>query len=117
MRPFVRTASLQNVLVVWFLLMSGTACESTSGKAAAEKAITDASLSSTVQSTLTNDRRGNFARVDVEAERGVVTLKGAVPSSEQKVRAEQLARSVKGVGQVHNHLQVQRAPTTAGKAE
>ena len=109
------TASLPHALVVWLLLMAGMACESTSGKAAAEKAISDASLSSAVQSTLTNDRRGNFARVDVEAEQGVVTLNGAVPSSEQKVRAEQLARSVKGVGQVRNHLQVQQTPTKTGK--
>ena len=112
-----RTPSLQHALVVWLLLMAATACESTSGKATAERTISDASLSSAVQSALTNDRRGHFARVDVEAEQGVVTLNGAVPSSEEKVRAGQLARSVQGVGQVRNHLQVQQTPTKTGKAE
>jgi osmotically-inducible protein OsmY len=38
-----------------------------------------------------------------------VYLTGAVESAEQKMRAEQLAQSVKGVKSVVNNLQVRRA--------
>jgi len=40
-----------------------------------------------------------------------------VTSSDDKARAEQLARSVNGVSRVHNRLQVQHEPPKTGKAE
>ena len=69
--------------------------------------VSDASISTAVQTKLTGDRVSNFTRVDVDTERGVVQLSGVVPSSEQKSRAEDLARQVNGVRQVNNNLQVQ----------
>ena len=83
-----------------------TACESTTGKTMGET-VSDASISTAVQTKLTGDRVSNFARVDVDTERGIVQLSGVVPSSEQKSRAEELAKQVNGVRRVNNNLQIQ----------
>jgi hyperosmotically inducible protein len=83
-----------------------TACESMTGKTMGQN-VSDASISTAVQTKLTGDRVSNFARVDVDTERGVVQLSGVVPSSEQKSRAEELTRQVNGVRRVNNNLQVQ----------
>ena len=83
-----------------------TACESTTGKTMGQN-VSDASVSTAVQTKLTGDRVSNFTRVDVDTERGIVQLSGVVPSSEQKSRAEELTRQVNGVRQVNNNLQIQ----------
>ncbi|HSE59432.1 MAG TPA: BON domain-containing protein [Nitrospiraceae bacterium] len=70
--------------------------------------MTDSRITATVQAKLTADRMSNFARVDVDTERGVVNLSGIVPSAEQKSRAEDLTRQVEGVKRVNNNLQIQR---------
>lgn len=84
-----------------------TACQSTTGKTAGQT-MTDSRITATVQAKLTADRMSNFARVDVDTERGVVNLSGIVPSAEQKSRAEDLTRQVEGVKRVNNNLQIQR---------
>jgi osmotically-inducible protein OsmY len=87
-------------------LMSLTACESMTGKTAG-RTVDDASTTAMVQGKLTNDRASNFSRINVDTERGVVTLNGVVRTVEEKSRAEYLARSVEGVSNVNNNLQIQ----------
>jgi len=89
-------------------------CQSVTGKTAGEN-VTDASISTAVQSKLTGDRVSNFTRVDVDTERGIVNLSGVVQSAEQKARASELARQVNGVKRVNNNLQVQDQPSKTGK--
>lgn len=87
-------------------LMSLTACESMTGKTAG-RTIDDASTTASVQGKLTSDKASNFARINVDTERGVVTLNGVVRTVEEKSRAESLARMVEGVSNVNNNLQIQ----------
>lgn len=101
-------------LCVWLMVAGLLGCQSTTGKTAGQS-MSDASISTAVQTKLTSDRVSNFARVDVDTERGVVNLSGVVPSAEQKARAEELARQVNGVTRVNNNLQIQGQPTTTGK--
>ncbi|WP_447987399.1 BON domain-containing protein [Nitrospira sp. Nam74] len=89
-------------------------CQSMTGKTAGEN-ISDASISTAVQSKLTSDRMSNFTRVDVDTERGVVNLSGVVQSAEQKARASELTRQVNGVKKVNNNLQVQDHPAKTGR--
>lgn len=96
------------LMMVGVMAGAVTACQSTTGKTMGET-VSDASISTTVQTKLTGDRVSNFTRVDVDTERGVVQLSGVVPSSEQKSRAEELTRQVNGVRRVNNNLQVQAA--------
>jgi len=86
-----------------------TACRTASDEAAGQT-ISDASISTAVQSKLTGDRISNFARVDVGADHGVVTLTGVVQSADQKKRAAELARQVQGVKRVNNNLQIEQRP-------
>ena len=100
------------VMVVAVLGLVG--CQSVTGKTAGEN-VSDASISTAVQSKLTSDRVSNFTRVDVDTERGVVNLSGVVQSAEQKARASELARQVNGVKRVNNNLQVQDQPAKTGR--
>jgi osmotically-inducible protein OsmY len=83
-----------------------TACESMTGKTAGQT-IDDATITTYVQSRLTSDKASNFSRIDVDTNRGVVTLNGVVKTGEEKSRAEYLARKVEGVTKVNNNLQIQ----------
>jgi hyperosmotically inducible protein len=87
-----------------FLSLVG--CQSTTGKTAGQT-VDDATVTAAVQSKLSSDRISNFSRIDVDTERGVVTLNGVVKSADQKMRVAELAREVNGVSTVKNNLQIQ----------
>ena len=84
-------------------------CQSTTGKTAGET-ISDASISTAVQTKLTSDRLSNFSRINVNTERGVVNLSGVVETEAQRAHAASLAQQVKGVVKVNNNLQIQNRP-------
>jgi len=68
--------------------------------------LSDAAVTSSVNTVLTTDRMLNASRIDTETRQGIVSLNGVVPSQDQKTRAEFLTQEVKGVRQVINNLQV-----------
>jgi len=88
------------------LLGALSGCQSTTGKTASQT-MSDASISTAVQTKLTSDRLSNFPRIDVDTERGVVNLSGVVETEAQRARAERLAHQVDGVVKVNNNLQIQ----------
>jgi hyperosmotically inducible protein len=99
------------MLLMVFVLsaVSGlVACQATTGKSASQN-MSDASITASVQGKLTADKISNFTRVDVDTERGTVLLSGVVQTSDQKARAEELAKQVNGVRRVQNNLQTQTA--------
>lgn len=78
------------------------------------ESLNDGSITSAVKGKLAADNINNMGtkslvRIDVQTERGDVTLRGVVQTAEQKARAEQLAREVNGVKRVTNNLQIQTA--------
>src|SRR6185295_10444940 len=87
-------------------LVALTGCQSTTGKTAGQT-MSDASITTAVQTKLTSDRLSNFPRIDVDTERGVVNLSGVVETEAQRARAERLALQVNGVVRVNNNLQIQ----------
>ena len=91
------------------VLVALSGCQATTGKTAGQT-ISDASISSAVQTKLTSDHLSNFTRIDVDTERGVVNLSGVVETEEQRARAERLAHHVTGVVKVINSLQIQNHP-------
>jgi hyperosmotically inducible periplasmic protein len=95
-----------SVLALTIVLVAG--CQTMTGKTAGQN-VDDATISTSVKSTLVADKIANLTRVDVETTLGVVSLNGVVESSDQKARAEQLARHVSGVRDVINNLQIQRS--------
>ena len=103
------------VLVVFALVLSGMSAllagETPMDKSALEK-LNDNTITAAVRGKLAVDNIRNlslnaFARVEVQAERGSVTLNGVVPTVEEKARAEQLVREVHGIKDITNNLTVQ----------
>jgi len=86
------------------LIMAG--CQSTTGKTAGQT-VDDATITASVQKTLTADRISNFSRIDVDTDRGEVSLNGVVQSMDARARAADLAGGVEGVTKVYNNLQIQ----------
>lgn len=68
--------------------------------------IDDATITTRVKAQLTDDEVVQARDVDVDTLDGVVTLGGRVASEEERARAEEVARSVDGVRDVQNLLEV-----------
>jgi osmotically-inducible protein OsmY len=67
----------------------------------------DSALTSKVHTALANDVGLKTLRaINVDSDKGVVTLKGRVDSEDTKQRAESVAKRVSGVSAVKNQLQV-----------
>jgi len=67
----------------------------------------DSALTTKVHTALANDvGMKTLTKINVDSEKGVVTLKGEVDSAETKRRAEEVAKRVSGVTSVKNELKV-----------
>jgi osmotically-inducible protein OsmY len=71
--------------------------------------LNDNTIHAAVSTKLTSARFSNILNIDINVTNGVVTLAGEVPNAQVKAEAEQEARSVSGVVDVKNNLQV-KAP-------
>jgi hyperosmotically inducible periplasmic protein len=89
-------------VIVIFLLTAGVCL-------ASDKVLTDDMIHDNVMIKLASDQivKGGALSVDVKA--GVVTLGGQVENSKQKDRATKLAKSVKGVKQVVNNINLKES--------
>jgi len=86
----------------------------TSGRveAAAERAvpaIDDARITTTIQARYFIDDRVKARRIDVDTQAGVVTVRGAVASEDERALALRIARETEGVGRVEDALTVDAA--------
>ena len=69
--------------------------------------VSDATLTTKVHTALANDvGMRTMYSINVDSDKGVVTLKGKVDSEATKQRAEDVAKRVGGVSSVKNELQV-----------
>ena len=66
----------------------------------------DASITAQVKTGLAKDSDLSALKIDVDTRSGVVTPKGTAPSEAARERATAIAREVKGVSAVINHLTV-----------
>ena len=97
--------ALSSVALAALLVISG--CTSMTGQTAGQY-VDDTSITASVKAKLIGDKTANLTRIEVDTTNQVVTLNGIVESTDQKAKAEQLARQVGGVKGVKNNLQVQR---------
>jgi hyperosmotically inducible protein len=90
--------------ILAFVLASG--CAALTGKTAGTN-VDDASITASVKTNLAAERgMHTLTAVDVDTNRGVVSLNGVVDSPAAKQRAAEIARQTSGVTQVVNNLQV-----------
>ena len=80
--------------------------------ACTERQLDDAMLTARIKARMTADGRISPSRVDVDTLNGDVTLRGEVPTQEEKDAAEEVARRVVGVRGVSNQVIVN--PAVAG---
>ncbi|MEG0149518.1 MULTISPECIES: BON domain-containing protein [unclassified Comamonas] len=83
---------------------AGAKMEQEAAKAGA--ALDDAGITAQVKADLIKEPNISALKIDVDTKSGVVTLSGTVPSEALKTRAGELAKAVKGVGNVNNNLTV-----------
>jgi hyperosmotically inducible protein len=74
--------------------------------AGARETVSDMYVTSATKLRLMADGRAPATAINVDTNRGVVTLFGMVPTSEAKSAAQEDARKVSGVKQVRNELQI-----------
>jgi hyperosmotically inducible protein len=94
-------------MVVLAMLVAATAgCTAMTGKSAGEN-VDDATITASVKTKLAGEKPATLTKVDVDTNKGTVYLTGNVENATIKARATELARSVSGVRDVVNNLQVQ----------
>lgn len=74
--------------------------------------VNDGEITTKLNAQLARDERLGAMDIDVDTERGIVTLAGSAASAAAKERAGDIARGIEGVREVRNELQV--SDRTAG---
>jgi hyperosmotically inducible periplasmic protein len=99
--------TIKKVAAVFALVLTLGGCQAMTGRTAGQN-LDDTNTTAAVKAQLARDKVSSLTRIDVDTNGGVVALNGTVESTEQRARAEQIARGVSGVKRVINNLQVQR---------
>jgi osmotically-inducible protein OsmY len=94
----------------WRHLVLRTALLLALGGCATFDPLEDTRIEGEVKARLVGEKGANLTRVGVVSHEGTVRLSGAVASPDQRERAEELTRSVRGVRRVVNRLEVPSAP-------
>lgn len=68
--------------------------------------VDDAQIVTKIKGEFALDKDISAMAIDVDSKDGMVTLSGTVPNSEAKVRADEIAKSMKDVKSVNNQLEV-----------
>ncbi len=88
-------------VVAMILALATVACGKTVGEA-----IDDTTITTRVKTAMLNDPAVGGLRIDVDTFKGVVTLSGRVKNQTERDQAIALARSISGVAEVKDALQV-----------
>ena len=99
---------IQRVVPILSLVSLLTGCQALTGETLGQN-IDDTNLTAVVKTQLAREKLSTLTRIDVDTNRGVVSLNGVVESPEQRARVEEIARGVSGVRDVVNNLQVQQS--------
>lgn len=83
-----------------------TGCAVVRGQETVGAYVDDASITTAVKSKFVEDKTVDAGAIKVETLNGTVALSGFAKSGAEKSRAEQIARSTKGVREVRNNLAV-----------
>ena len=69
--------------------------------------VSDAMISTKVKAEFAKDKDVSAMKINVDTDKGVVTLKGTAKSKAEAEKAETLAKNVAGVSTVRNDIKVQ----------
>lgn len=102
----MRSLTAALVVLVAATLLSG--CQSMTGETVGEN-LDDSTITTTVKAKLAAEKPATLTQVGVETNLRVVHLTGVVTSDALRDRAAELAKTVKGVRDVRNDIQVRPA--------
>jgi hyperosmotically inducible periplasmic protein len=83
-----------------------TGCAATADRESTGEYIDNSAVTARVKSALASDDMVKAREINVESFRGTVQLSGFVSTSEEKARAERIAKSIAGVQEVKNNITV-----------
>lgn len=87
-------------------------CAADGSQRSTGQVIDDTAILTKTKAALVNDPVVSGMAINVDVERGVVTLDGAVNGEVEKQKAEQIARGVDGVRAVENNIVVRQPAQT-----
>jgi osmotically-inducible protein OsmY len=102
------TSRLLRALGVALVASALAACAGSPTTKSTGELIDDTVITTKVKSKLVGDKEVSALEVQVETFKGTVQLSGFVGSDRERQRAAELARSVDGVKEVRNDLQLKR---------
>ena len=88
------------------LILAFASCAATRTKESTGEYVDDSSITAKVKAELVNDPVTKAREISVETFKGVVQLSGFVNTPEEKDRAGEIARGVKGVADVKNNINI-----------
>jgi hyperosmotically inducible protein len=87
--------------------MKDTSSTTSSSSRTAGETVDDAKITTMVKAELAKEKMSTLVKVDVDTNRGIVSLNGTVPDETTRAHATDIARHVAGVRDVVNNLKVQ----------
>ena len=99
---FIRTTLASIATCVALITVSG--CAVTRDQSTVGAYIDDTSITTAVKARFVENKDVDASSISVETLNGTVQLSGFAKNATEKVRAEELARSVKGVKSVRNEI-------------
>jgi hypothetical protein len=94
------------LIVLSAAMISLAACSATPTRRSFSESWRDSTVTSQVKWKFIDDKLVKERNIRIETWRGVVTMTGRATSEEEKVRAEELARTVANVADVRNYIDV-----------
>ena len=98
--------TFRSIVVASVAALALAACAGGSGKESTGELIDDSVITSKIKTSLVAEKGIDSTNISVETTKGRVMLSGAVKSSEERQRAEKIARETGGVKGVNNKLEV-----------
>ena|SRR5436190_13018262 len=98
--------TFRSIVVASAAALALAACASGPGKESTGELIDDSVITSKIKTSLVAEKGIDSTNISVETTKGRVMLSGAVKSSEERQRAEKIARETGGVKGVNNKLEV-----------
>lgn len=89
------------------LALGAAGCAVTSGQSSVGEYVDDTAITTSVKAKFAEDKTVSAMRINVETLKGVVQLSGFATTAQERDRAIELARTVKGVTSVKDAMQIQ----------
>ena len=109
MKTSLKIIALFSAISAGSLLPVVTGCAGTATRQSTGEFVDDAAITTKVKAEFVRDEMVKALQVNVDTYKGIVNLSGFVDTAAQKSRAGDIARTVSGVTDVKNNIEVKPA--------